>query len=152
MTLQNNREPIQYYTKLCASFQSHRWIQTWVTVLKRPIRVKICIFLSRDLQIWQRTLKNNRAPFLLCFKLCALFHSHQWIKTGVTVQKYPIWVKIDDFFVSCNLEISQMTLKNNRAHFLCYFKFRASFQSHWWIQTGVTVPKCLIWFKIYFLF
>ena len=29
-----------------------------------------------------------------------------------------------------------MTLKNNRAPFLCYFKLCASFHSHWWIQTG----------------
>ena len=27
MTLENNRAPLLYYTKLCASFQIHRWIQ-----------------------------------------------------------------------------------------------------------------------------
>ena len=43
------------------------------------------------------TLKNNRAPILCCFKLCASFHSHQWIQTGVTVRKCRILVKIDDF-------------------------------------------------------
>ena len=41
----NNRAPLLYYLKLCASSQSHRWIQTWVTVWKRSIRVKICDFL-----------------------------------------------------------------------------------------------------------
>ena len=43
-----------------------------------------------------------------------------------------------------------MTLKNNRVPLLCYFKssFCASFRSHWWIQTGVTVRKRLIWVKI----
>ena len=46
------------------------------------------------------TLKNNKAPLLCYFKLCAPFHNHLWIQTGVTVQKHPIWVKIDDFF-SC---------------------------------------------------
>ena len=30
------------------------------------------------------------------------------------------------------------TLKNNRAHLLLYFNLRASFRSHWWIQTWVT--------------
>ena len=45
------------------------------------------------------------------------------------------------FFVPCDLEIWQMTLKNNRAPLLCYFKLCASFRSHWWIQTGVTVRK-----------
>ena len=52
------------------------------------------------------TLKNNRAPLLCCFKLCASFHSHQWIQTGVTVRKCPILLKIDDFF-------SRVTLKFN---------------------------------------
>ena len=46
MTLENNREPLLYYIKLCASFQIHRWIETEVTVRKRPIRVKIGNFLS----------------------------------------------------------------------------------------------------------
>ena len=41
---------------------------------------------------WNLTydLENNRAPLLCYFKLCAAFHSHWWIKTGVTVQKQPI--------------------------------------------------------------
>ena len=42
----NNRAPFLYYIKLCASFQIHRWSQTWVTVRKRPIQVKIGNFLS----------------------------------------------------------------------------------------------------------
>ena len=46
MTLKNNRAPLLCYIKLCVSFQSHRWIQTKVTVQKRPIRVKISNFLS----------------------------------------------------------------------------------------------------------
>ena len=36
----------------------------------------------------------------------------------------------------------------NRAPLLCYFKLFASFRSQWWIQTGVTVQKRLIWVKI----
>ena len=55
------------------------------------------IFLPCDLEIWRMTLKNNRAPLLCYFKLCASFRSHWWIQTGVTVRKRPIWVKIDDF-------------------------------------------------------
>ena len=49
------------------------------------------------------------------------------------------------FFSPCDLEIWWMTPKNNRAPLLCYFKLFASFLSHWWIQTGVTVRKRLIW-------
>ena len=52
------------------------------------------------------------------------------------------------FFVSCNLKIWQMTLKNNRAHLLSYFKLCASFHSHLSIQNGVTVRKRQIWVKI----
>ena len=47
MTLENNRAPLLYYIKLCASFQIHRWIETEVTVRKHSIRVKIGDFLSR---------------------------------------------------------------------------------------------------------
>ena len=41
----------------------------------------------------------------------------------------------------------RMTLKINRAPLLCNFKLCASFCSHWWIQTGVTVRKQPIWVK-----
>ena len=47
MTLKNNRAPLLCYFKLYASFRSHRWIQTGVTVRKRPIWVKIDDFFSR---------------------------------------------------------------------------------------------------------
>ena len=151
MTLKNNRAPLLYYMKLCATFQSHWHIQTGITVRKRSIRVKIswtgwlkidvwpwktighlfyttsslCIisnplaksnlsysletlklgknwrfFFPCDLKNWCMTLKNNRAPLLCCFNLCASFHSQWWIQTGVTVWKRPIWVKIDNFFFS----------------------------------------------------
>ena len=50
-----------------------------------------------DLEIWQLTLKNNRAPLLCYFKLCAAFRTHWWIQTGVTVRKRLIWVKFEDF-------------------------------------------------------
>ena len=46
-----------------------------------------------DLEIWRMTFKNDRAPLLCYFKLCAAFHRHWWIQTGVTVRKRPIWVK-----------------------------------------------------------
>ena len=38
--------PVLYYIKLCASFQTHWWIQTAVTVQKCSIWVKISYFLS----------------------------------------------------------------------------------------------------------
>ena len=154
MTLKNKRAPFLCCFKLCASFHSHQWIQTRVTVQKRPIWVKIDVFLSSEtlkfdrwpwkalghlfyttsslvhhfkaisefkLELqsgntqfgsksaifcpvwpwnWTDDLEKNRAPLLCCFKLCASFHSHQWLQAGVTVRKGPICVKIDDF-LSC---------------------------------------------------
>ena len=52
------------------------------------------------------------------------------------------------FFVPCDLKIWRMTLKNNRAHLICYFKLCASFHSHLWNQNEATVRKHQIWVKI----
>ena len=60
----------------------------------------------------------------------------------------PNFGKIRRFFEPCDLEIWGMTLKNNRAPPLYYFKLYASFRSHRWIQAGVTVWKRPIWVKI----
>ena len=57
-------------------------------------------FIPCDLEIWRMTSKNNRAPLLCCFKLCASFHNHRWIQTNVTVRKSTIQVKIGDL-LSC---------------------------------------------------
>ena len=61
-------------------------------------------FVLCDLEISWMILKNNRAPLLCCFKLCASFHSHQWIKTKFTVRKCLIRVKI-------SISLSCVTLK-----------------------------------------
>ena len=59
---------------------------------------KSAFFVPCDLENWQTvTLKNNRVPLLCCLKLCASFHSHWWIQTGVTVRKRSIRVKIGNF-------------------------------------------------------
>ena len=62
-----------------------------------------------------------------------------------------ILLKLDSnlrFFSLCDLEFWWMTLKNNRAPLLYYYKLGASFQIHRWIQTGVTVRKPSIQVKI----
>ena len=51
------------------------------------------------------------------------------------------------FFEPCDLEILRMTLKNNRASLLCYFKLCVSFHTYWWFQIWVTVRKRPIWVK-----
>ena len=52
------------------------------------------------------------------------------------------------FIVPSDLEIWWMTVKNNKAPLLCCFKLYASFHSHQWIQTEVTVRKRSIRVKI----
>ena len=105
MTLKNNRAPLLHHLKLYASFQSHRWIQTGVTVRKRSIRVKMGdFFVPCDLEIWWITLKNIRSLLLYHVKLCASFQSHPCIETGVTVRKPSIRVKIGDFLPRVTLK------------------------------------------------
>ena len=105
MSSENNRSHLPYHFKLSASFSNHLWIQTGVIVMKRSIRVKI-VDLSGpcDLEIWQITSKNKRAPLLCHFKRCALFRSHLWIQTGVTVRKRSIGIKIVDFSAPVTLK------------------------------------------------
>ena len=52
------------------------------------------------------------------------------------------------FFVLCDLEIWWITLENKRVTFLYHIKLYVSFQTHRWIQIGVTVRKHPIWVKI----
>ena len=101
-----------------------------------------------DLEIWQMTPKNNRAPLLCYFKHFASFRSHWWIQTGVTVPKRLIWVKIDDFFSRVTLKFDRRPSKTIGHLFSATSSFVQHFCSHWWIQTGVTVRKRLIWVKI----
>ena len=64
-----------------------------------------------DLEIWWMTSKNNRAPLLCYFKLCALFHSYLSIQTGVTVQIHSIWVKIFNFLACVTLKFDRWPWK-----------------------------------------
>ena len=120
-------------------------VTSLVISLKLDPNLQFCNL--RDLEIWWMTSKSNRAPFLYYIKLCASFQSQQWIQTGVTVRERSIWVKISNFF-QCDLEIWQMMFKINRAPLLYYIKLCASFKSHLWIQTGITVRKHPIRVKI----
>ena len=56
--------------------------------------------------------------------------------------------QIRRFLELCDLQIWRMTLKNNRAPLLSYFKLYPKFLSHQWIQAGVTVRKRPIWVQI----
>ena len=143
MTLENNRAPLLYHIKLCAPFQIHRWSQTWVTVRKCQIRVKIGDILSRV------TLKFDAWPWETIGHLfyTTLSFVHHFKAMGEFKPDYSSGQN-QQYFVLCDLQIWRMTLKNNRASLLSCFKFCASFHSHQWIQTRVTVWKRPIWVKI----
>ena len=79
----------------------------------------------------------------LCFK--------QGKSEGFDSCDRPSNLKLDSnrqIFRPCDCEIWWMTSKNNRALLLYYVKLCASFQIHWWIQTGFTVQKRSIRVKI----
>ena len=141
MTLENNRAPLLYYIKLCASFQIHQWIQTEVTVRKRSIWVKIGIFLSCvtlkfDVWPWKTVghLFYSTSSFVHHFK--AMDELKLKLQSGNAQ-----FGSKSAIFWPRDLEIWRMTFKNKRAPLLCYFKLRALFCTHWWIQVAVTVRK-----------
>ena len=92
---------------------------------------KSAFFVSCDLEIWQMTMKNYRAPLLCCFRLCASFHSHWWIKTGVTVWKHPILVKINNSFYQVTLKFDRWPWKT-----IGHLSYAASGFVHHFIAIG----------------
>ena len=146
MTLKNNRALLLHCIKLCASSIGKFKPELQSGNAQLGLKKQFCF--PCDLKIWWMTSKKNRAPLLYYVKLCASFQNHGWIQTGVTVQISPIWVKIDNFFVPCDLEIWWMILKNNRTPLLYPIKLCVSFQSRPWIETEVTIRKPPIRAKI----
>ena len=153
MTLKNNRAPLLSNIKLYASFHHHMRIQTGVTVRKRLSWVVTSVTLTFDLWPW---------PFAWTLLLSLVItpenfmmirwgeHSQQGKSEGFDSCDRPSNLKLDSnrqFFRPCDREIWWMTLQNNRAPLLCYLKLCASFCTHWWIQTSITVRKCPIWVK-----
>ena len=94
------------------------------------------------------TLEINRAPLLYHIKLCAPFQIHRWFHTWVTVRKRLIRVKIGGILSHVTLKCDGWPWQKNRTPLLYYIKLYASFQSHGWIQTVVTVRKRSIRVKI----
>ena len=141
MTLKNNRAPLLSYFKLRASFRSHWWIQTWVTVRKRPIWVKFDDFYSRV------TFKFDGWPWKTIGHLSYATSSfvHHFVAIGVL----ELELESGKAQFGSNSTIFRAVwpwnltddLENNRAPLQCHFNLCASFRSHWWIQTGVTVRK-----------
>ena len=139
MTSANNRAPLLYYIKLCASFQSHGWIQTEVnspeTLNSGQYRQ---FFVPYDHEIWKMTLESKRPLFYSTSSFVHHFKAMGELKLEIQSGNAQFGSKLA-IFCPLDLEIWRMALEINRAPLLCCFKLCASFQSHGWIQTGVTV-------------
>ena len=108
-----------------------------------------------DLEIWWMTLKNNRAPLLCRFKLCASFHSHQWIKTKVTVRKRSIRAKISDLLSRVTSKFNGWPWKtighlfyvasNFMHHFIAIAEFKLKLQSRNDQLGSKLVIFCSVW-------
>ena len=113
----------------------------WSCSRKRSIRVKTSNCLSRV------TLKFDRWHWKTIgylFYVATSFVHHLIAISEFKLKFTPETPNLNQnwrHFEPCDFEIWQMTLKNNRAPLLCYFKLCASFHSHWRIQTGATVRK-----------
>ena len=91
------------------------------------IGFKSWIFHPCNFEIWWMTPKNNKARLPYNIKRCVSFHIHQWIQTGVTVQKSPIWVKLDDFFSCVTLQFDVWPWKTTGYLFYATFSFMHPF-------------------------
>ena len=133
MSFKNIRTPPVSFFKLCASFRTHWWIQTGVTVRKRPIWVKIDDFLSRvtlEFHGWPwKTIENlffTILSFVHHFKAMSEFSIELQSGNAQFGSKSTIFCPVRPWNLADDLE-------NNRAPFLCCFKLCASFHSHWLI-------------------
>ena len=122
MTLQNIRAPLLCYFKLCAAFRSHWWIQTGVTVRKRPIWVKFDVFLSRV------TLKFDGWTSKTIGHL--FYATSSFVQHFIAIGEFKLELQSGNaqsgsnsaILAPCDLEIWRMTLKNNRAPLLSNIK------------------------------
>ena len=76
--------------------------------------------------------------------LLALCIIMSWSSVNSNLSYSPEMLKLGQYwwyFASCDLEISQMTFKNNKASHPHLFKHYASFRSHQWIKIWVTVRQ-----------
>ena len=144
MTSKNNSAPLIYLIKLCVSFLIHRWIQPKLQSGNDQFGSKLTIFLSRvtlklDGWTWKTIghLFYTTSSFVHHFKAMGEFklelqsgNAHFWSKSAIFCLMWP-WNLMDD--------LGKQKGTSSILHQAC-----ASFQSHGWIQTGVTVQKCSI--------
>ena len=113
----------------------------------RPIVRKCPIWVKIGDVLYRVTLKFDGWPWKTIGHL--FFAVSSFVQHFIAIGEFKLELQsgnaqfgsIQRFLEPCDLEIWRMTLKNNRAPLLCYFKLYASFRSHRWIQAGVTVRK-----------
>ena len=139
MTSKNYRAPILYYIMLCASFKSYWWIQTWVTVRKPSIWVKIGDFLSSltlKFDVWPWKIIEHHfygaSSFVHHFIAISVF------KLELQSRNAQFGSKFMSFFVPCDFEIWQVILKKGHLfyatssfvhHFVAIDGFKLELQS-----------------------
>ena len=126
------------------------------------LNIMKCVFsiFSDSLFVLSHSIILDISSFLLVTSLSGSFPDIKMLESSATRQIWGIWKLRPAYspetpnlgqngwcFVPCDLEIWWMTLEKNKASLLCCFKLCATFYSHWWIQTGVTVRKRPIWVK-----
>ena len=143
MTLKNNRAPLLNIIKLYASFHHHMSIQTRVTVWKRLSWVLTSVTLTFDLWPWPFAWTSLLSLVITPENFMMIWwweHGEKGVTDGRTDGRTD--GQTDRQTDRLNQSYSCLVAaKNNRAPLLFYFKLCASFRSHWWIQTGVTVRK-----------
>ena len=77
---------------------------------------------------------NNQTRILYYIKFCVSFQIYQWIQTGVTVRKRPIWVKFNDFLSHVTLQFDIWPWKTighlfYLHHFVAIGEFKLELQS-----------------------
>ena len=120
MTLKNNRAPLLYYIKPCASFQSHQLIQSGVTVWKSSIWVKIYDFFLSHV-----TLKFDRWPWKTKGHL--FFATSSFAHHFVAIREFKLELQ------SRNVQFgSNMITWSNGNIFRVTGPLCGEFTGHWW--------------------
>ena len=123
-------------------------------VLDILLNICICDYMSNLASILVTVNKRRRRRLLLFCHTSRLRKNKANLRDLIAATGVVILLKLDSnrrFFSPCDLEIWWMTPKNNRAPLLCYLKLYASFRTHWWIHTGVSL-ETPIWVKIDYFF
>ena len=89
--------------------------------------------------MWPRNLTDDlEKQYGTSYMLLPSFVHHFTAIGEFKLSYSPEMPKIYDFFVPLDLEIWWLTLKINKAPFICYFKLCVSFRSNRSIHTGAT--------------